>query len=85
MTSPLASYVLAFAVSLLLVPVVSGYARRVGAMATPRSDRWHETAVPILGGVAIAGGILAGNLFLRADTLDRVALLGGMAIMSCSA
>jgi UDP-GlcNAc:undecaprenyl-phosphate GlcNAc-1-phosphate transferase len=78
---PLAAYALAFVVSLLLVPFVSSYARRLGAMARPRSDRWNERAVPILGGLAIAGGVLAGSLLLRADTFDRVALLGGMAIM----
>jgi UDP-GlcNAc:undecaprenyl-phosphate GlcNAc-1-phosphate transferase len=75
------AYASAFVIALLLVPAVSMLARRLGAMATPRSDRWNERAVPILGGLAIAGGILVGNLVLRADTFDRVALLGGMAIM----
>ena len=37
--------------------------------------------MPILGGVAIAGGVLVGILLLPTDALDRVALVGGMAIM----
>ncbi len=77
----LVAYAAAFVVAVLLVPVVSTYARRQGAVATPRSDRWNERAVPILGGLAIAGGILAGCLALGADTLDSVALIGGMAIL----
>ncbi len=81
MTTHLAAYVAAFLVAVTLVPVVSTYARRRGALATPRSDRWNERAVPILGGVAIAGGVLVGILLLPANTFDRVALLGGMAIM----
>ena len=81
MISSILTYSAAFLVAVLLVPAVSGYARRLGAMATPRSDRWNERAVPILGGVAIAGGVLAGILLLPADALDRVALVGGMAIM----
>lgn len=79
--SSLAAYASAFVVAALLVPVVSSYARQRGAVATPRSDRWNEREVPILGGLAIAGGILAGSLLLSADTYDRVALLGAMAIM----
>jgi UDP-N-acetylmuramyl pentapeptide phosphotransferase/UDP-N-acetylglucosamine-1-phosphate transferase len=72
---------IAFAVSVALVPVVGVLAVRLGAVATPRSDRWNRRAVPILGGLAIAGGILIGALFLGRDTLDLVALLGGMAVM----
>ena len=81
MSSSILAYTAAFLVAMLLVPAVSTYARRLGAVATPRSDRWNERAVPTLGGVAIAGGVLVGIFFLPASTFDRVALLGGMAIM----
>ena len=81
MIPPLVAFAAAFVVAVLLVPVVSAYARRQGAVATPRSDRWNERAVPILGGLAIAGGILVGGLLLGADTVDSVALIGGMAIL----
>jgi UDP-GlcNAc:undecaprenyl-phosphate/decaprenyl-phosphate GlcNAc-1-phosphate transferase len=81
MTGFLPAYVVAFGLAVLLVPVVSIVARRSGAMATPRSDRWNVRPVPILGGLAIAGGILAGSLLLGSDTIDLVALLGAMAVM----
>jgi UDP-GlcNAc:undecaprenyl-phosphate GlcNAc-1-phosphate transferase len=71
----------AFVVSVASVPAVGSLAVRVGAVATPRSDRWNRRAVPILGGLAIAGGILVGNLVLDRETADRLALLGGMAVM----
>ena len=77
----LGACLITFAVSVALVPVVGVLAVRLGAVATPRSDRWNRRAVPILGGLAIAGGILIGALFLGRDTLDLVALLGGMAVM----
>jgi UDP-GlcNAc:undecaprenyl-phosphate GlcNAc-1-phosphate transferase len=33
-------------------------ARRFGLVVQPREDRWHQGAVPLLGGVAIAVGVL---------------------------
>ena len=71
----------AFAVSVASVPAVGVLAVRLGAVATPRSDRWNRRAVPILGGLAIACGILIGVVVLGRDSIDRIALLGGMAIM----
>ena len=55
---------------------------RTGAVATPRSDRWHLRPVPILGGLAIAGGVLAGAAFLGPGTHDLLAVLVGMAVMA---
>jgi UDP-GlcNAc:undecaprenyl-phosphate GlcNAc-1-phosphate transferase len=72
---------IAFVASVLLVPVIGRLAIRVGAVATPRSDRWNRRAVPILGGLAIAGGIVAGVAVVGHLTPDLTALLGGMAVM----
>jgi UDP-GlcNAc:undecaprenyl-phosphate GlcNAc-1-phosphate transferase len=72
---------MAFIVSVASVPAVGRLASRLGAVATPRSDRWNRRAVPILGGLAIAGGILVGYLVLSRHTADLVPLLGGMAVM----
>lgn len=44
----------AFVVAMLAVPATSWLARRVGAVAQPRADRWSRQAVPILGGLAVA-------------------------------
>jgi UDP-GlcNAc:undecaprenyl-phosphate/decaprenyl-phosphate GlcNAc-1-phosphate transferase len=76
------AYLAAFVVALLLVPAVSRLAIRRGAVATPRSDRWHLKPVPILGGLAIAGGVLAGAVVLGPDTDDLLPVLAGMAIMA---
>jgi UDP-GlcNAc:undecaprenyl-phosphate GlcNAc-1-phosphate transferase len=42
-----------FALSLILTPVVRSLARRWGAVARPKTDRWHKKPTAMLGGVAI--------------------------------
>ena len=48
----------AFLVSVVLTMVVKRFALRIGAVATPKADRWHRTRIPLLGGVAIAGAVV---------------------------
>ena len=36
-----------------LVPLCRIIAKRTGAVAHPRNDRWHRHTIPLLGGVAI--------------------------------
>lgn len=58
----------AMAVTLLLVPVCRALAPRLGMVAAPSADRWHEKPTPLLGGVAVYAGFIAGGLltlFLR--------------------
>ena len=43
-----------------LVPVCRWVAFRVGCVATPKSDRWHKKATPLLGGLAIVLPVLVG-------------------------
>ena len=43
-----------------LVPVCRWMAFRVGCVATPKSDRWHKKATPLLGGLAIVLPVLVG-------------------------
>lgn len=45
--------VLACLVCILLVPLVKQYCFRVGRLAIPRADRYHQKPTPTLGGVAI--------------------------------
>lgn len=40
-------------VSAVATPVFSVAARRIGLVVTPRADRWHRSATPLLGGAAI--------------------------------
>lgn len=52
----------ALALSLVATPVVAWAARRLGAVARPRADRYHQRPTALLGGIAIfvgfAGAIL---------------------------
>jgi UDP-GlcNAc:undecaprenyl-phosphate/decaprenyl-phosphate GlcNAc-1-phosphate transferase len=59
-------------------------AARLGA--APRKDRWHERTTPMLGGIGIFAGILAGCWVAVAAnaapaTRELVAILGGCAIL----
>src|SRR4051812_27828351 len=57
-----APFVASFAAALILTPVVRHYARTRSLMAKPVADRWHEQPTPLLGGVAVFGGFVAGGL-----------------------
>ena len=46
--------------ALALTPIVRAFARSVGAIATPKSDRWHKKPTAMLGGVAIWLSVLIG-------------------------
>ena len=75
------AFVLSTSLTLLCMPL----ARRVGAVARPREDRWARTEIPLLGGIAIAIGtvvpLAAATLGAAADP-ERVGalLLGGLLI-----
>jgi UDP-GlcNAc:undecaprenyl-phosphate GlcNAc-1-phosphate transferase len=59
-----------FIVAALLVPVCKLVAVKAGVVAHPRADRWHRQTIPLLGGVAIMGALLAGTVLTRvADNL----------------
>lgn len=46
--------------ALALTPIVRGFARRVGVIAAPKSDRWHKKPTAMLGGVAIWLSVVIG-------------------------
>src|SRR5258706_2562383 len=56
--------VTALVVSLVLTPLVRGLARRIGAVANPKLDRWHTKATAMLGGVAIVIAVVIPALIL---------------------
>src|SRR6266566_4382176 len=69
---------------LILLLLRSPAARRV--VAAPRLDRWHKRPTPMLGGIGIFGGVLAGvGLAVAAGVApanrELLALLGGAAIL----
>jgi UDP-GlcNAc:undecaprenyl-phosphate GlcNAc-1-phosphate transferase len=71
---------LAFGISLGLVPACRVVAVRFGFVAKTRDDRWHRRPTALLGGVAIAVTVLA-LYSVVADVRDLPILLTGAALM----
>jgi UDP-GlcNAc:undecaprenyl-phosphate GlcNAc-1-phosphate transferase len=69
----------ALGLAIVMTPVAGRLAGRIGLVAYPKSDRWHRSPTPLMGGVAMFAAILP--LFLivpemvAANTLDRFGLL----------
>lgn len=75
---PLAAFLLAIALTIAVRPA----ARMVGAVATPKADRWHRGTIPLLGGVAIAGAVLIVVPLLPALSWSAWALVSGAAALA---
>jgi len=59
---PLAATVIgliAFAAAAAATPIVRALARRFGAVAMPRNDRWHRKPTAMMGGIAILVAVMA--------------------------
>jgi len=67
--------VAAFIASLALTPAVSALARRIGAVAKPKIDRWHSKPTAMLGGVAIAIATIAALLAFVPLSHDNLAVV----------
>lgn len=55
----LATFLISFLVTALLTPAIIAGAHRLGWVARPREDRWHQKPTALMGGVAIFLGTLA--------------------------
>jgi UDP-GlcNAc:undecaprenyl-phosphate/decaprenyl-phosphate GlcNAc-1-phosphate transferase len=73
--------VLAVVVVLAVAPMSTRLALSLGAVATPRRDRWGSRVVPRMGGVALFAGIVAAIAILPIDLLDRVPIVIGTTVM----
>jgi len=62
--SLLIPFLLAFALSAGLTPLVRKFAIRLGQMAEPREDRWHSKPTAVMGGAAIAASFYLALLAL---------------------
>jgi UDP-GlcNAc:undecaprenyl-phosphate GlcNAc-1-phosphate transferase len=70
-----------FLLSAMATAALRPIARRLGVVAPPRADRWHERPTPLLGGVAIMLALLGCAAFLPAlPPPVRVLLAGGCAL-----
>jgi UDP-GlcNAc:undecaprenyl-phosphate/decaprenyl-phosphate GlcNAc-1-phosphate transferase len=66
----LLSVAVAFGLALVLTPLVGAFARRIGLVAKPKSDRWHKKPTAMLGGVAIWLSVIISHLlYFRPNTL----------------
>jgi UDP-GlcNAc:undecaprenyl-phosphate GlcNAc-1-phosphate transferase len=73
---------IAFGLSVALVPVARRLALRIDVVARPRADRWHRTVVPMLGGVAIGGATLLTGLVFGLGASLAVVLFASMAMFA---
>src|SRR5688500_5086666 len=49
----LLAFAAAFVLATLLTPLVRAFARRIGMVAVPKTDRWHKKPTAMLGGAAV--------------------------------
>ncbi len=79
------SFAISLALSLIFVPVVRWLSFKLGRVAKPRPDRWHQKPTPLLGGVgmfmAFAGTLAFTYAFLSPALPIRWALLAGSGLM----
>jgi UDP-GlcNAc:undecaprenyl-phosphate GlcNAc-1-phosphate transferase len=70
------SGLVAFALSLVFVPLCRALAVRLGYTAKPKADRWHRRPTALFGGVAIAATVVLLQLSLFGPSRLGVLLLG---------
>ena len=74
-------YLLAFLVPLVatlaLTPLVARVAHRLDILDRPAANKFHVRATPYLGGLAIAGGLMAVAAFTTGYTGELVTILAG--------
>lgn len=66
---------------LALTPLVRAGARRWGAVARPRADRWHRQPTALLGGLAIFPAVAFPSLLLLPHSNQTLAVFGAGALL----
>lgn len=80
-STPFLSLAAAFLVAAGVTPCVRWFARRVGAVAAPKSDRWHKKPTAMLGGIAIVIAVIATLTFFVPHTTQTWVVLGASTAM----
>ncbi|HUU36008.1 MAG TPA: MraY family glycosyltransferase, partial [Vicinamibacterales bacterium] len=75
---PMAAFLLAVAFTYAVRPL----AKMVGAVATPKEDRWHRGTIPLMGGLAIAGAVLVVMPLLPALSWSAWMLVLGATVLA---
>lgn len=72
----------AFTSTLVLMGPTMAVARRIGAVAHPRPDRWGHRQVPRIGGLPMAAGLGMATAVAPLADPDRFVLLIGLVVMA---
>jgi UDP-GlcNAc:undecaprenyl-phosphate GlcNAc-1-phosphate transferase len=79
-------YALAFfvplAATLILTPLAARLAHRIGMIDHPKENRAHRSATPYLGGLAVAGGLLAAAFATTGTSAEIITILLGALAMA---
>ena len=70
-----------FVLALLLTPFASALARRTGAVAKAKSDRWHSRPTPMLGGIAFTIAALATIAIFVPLAHDHLVVIAGSGLL----
>jgi len=73
--------VVSFLSAVILTYIMSGYARRRGLVAKPKSDRWHKKPTAMFGGVAIFLTTLLMYLLFVPKTKESLIIMSGSSFL----
>ena len=63
--------------TLIATPLVRAFARRIGAVAQPKADRWHQAPTAMMGGVAIYVAVIVALLLRVRTSRELWVVIGG--------
>lgn len=71
----------AFAIAVAATPLVRAAARRRGAVAQPKKDRWHAKPTAMFGGIAIYAAVIAATLIYVPHRRSTWVVLGASTLL----
>ena len=72
---------IAFAVAAIVTPLVRMLARKLGAVAQPKSDRWHSRPTAMMGGIAIFVAVMVSVIAFAPHSRDRWVVIAASALL----
>src|ERR1041384_6254012 len=70
-----------FAVAVIVTPLVRMFARRIGAVAQPKNDRWHNKPTAMMGGIAIFVAVMASEIAFTPHSRGRWVVIIASALL----
>jgi UDP-GlcNAc:undecaprenyl-phosphate GlcNAc-1-phosphate transferase len=80
LTTAILAAACAFLSSAALTPLVGAIARRRGAVAKPKADRWHTKPTAMFGGIAIVIAVTGTQLLLPLTRESRIVMAASVAL-----